>query len=81
MTINYQPGMAHGVQAFLDHLDAALVRHTARTLAQLRAGVDSGILTNGFAIAVEDAIRTINDGMQAELEGKSAKAKAAKAKS
>lgn len=45
-------------ESFLEHLDKALQRNAAITLAQLQAGVSSGIMTNSVSISVVDAILT-----------------------
>lgn len=64
----YQAFMASGARAFLDRLDGALQVNAGKTLAQLRAGVDAGIDNHAVSIAVNDAIRTLDSDLQAELE-------------
>ena len=66
--MTYQLGSASAATAFLEHLDKALRKHAAMTLDQLRADVASARVSNSLAIAVDDAIRTFDAELQAELE-------------
>lgn len=66
--MTYEPFMAHGAQALVCRIDAALQKHAGKTLAQMRAAVDAGIDTHAVSIAVDDAIRVLNDDLEAALE-------------